>query len=406
MHDAADPGTLLSASDEHGLRARDLDGAAGTMRMVASGLAAGTLVGPCASRFMTTLGGLATALITARSAHEELADALRRVVAPIAEEQEARDKLDRAERRLSEVHTRLSGLPATADPVALARSKQEIEEAEEEVKRARRRHEEAARERDRAVRALAAACQGAAVLRTLPAPPGEVVIGPRLQETLKERGMRPGPRRAGGHGLTPQELRRIQRNGLSPAAPLFSLLYGKYGDDGALSSGKLPLGGRYTLGHRAFEVSGGAGRIGSDYGARGDFRAEAYALKADGGWRARHLEAGWSARAGGGEVSAGAEARVGPDGFRARGGFDGFVGAKAGVEGSADVAGVKAKAGVEVQGGVGMSAHADGGFHDGKLKLQLSGGLAFGPGAKLTGGVEVDVRKIVSAPFNAIKSLP
>lgn len=292
MQDPAVPGALLSASEESGARARDFDGAVTTLRTATAGLITGALVGPCAGRFLAALDGLQTAFVAARAAHEEVADALRRTVAPIEEEQRARDRLGKAERLLAEARRRLAGLPDSADPVALARARHEVEEAERDVARARRRHQEAARERSRAVRSLTTTCQGAAVLGALPAPPGEVVLGPRLQDSFKEKGMRPWRRTATGHGLTPQELRRLRHNGLSPAVPPASILYGKYGKDGSLldddwrnETALGALGARFALGHRAFELSGGIGRIGSQYGVRGDAKAEAYAPKADGSWR-------------------------------------------------------------------------------------------------------------------------
>ncbi|TMR08951.1 hypothetical protein ETD86_45595 [Nonomuraea turkmeniaca] len=412
MHDPAVPGALLSASADNGARARAFDGTVTTLRTATAGLASGALVGPCATRFLTTLDGLQAAFVTARAAHEEIADALRRTVAPIEEEQQARDRLEKAERLLAEARQRLAGLPDSADPATLAQAKHAVEEAEQDVRQARRRHEEAVRERARAVRGLAVACQGAAVLGALPAPPGEVVVGPRLHDALREKGMRPWRRTSRGRGLTPQELRRLRRNGLSPATPLASLVYGKYGKDGALLDEPWRLGpvdGRVALGHRAFEVSGGVGRMGDRYGVRGDFRAEAYALSADARLRRKlgpaDVAANASARAIGADASAGGEVSAGPGGVRVRAEAGAFAGVKAGVDGSVEVAGVKPSAGLEGQAGVSASAGVDFGFHDGKLKLAASVGAALGLGGKVTGGMEIDVGKLAGGAGDAANAV-
>ncbi|MFE0151104.1 hypothetical protein ACFWY5_28445 [Nonomuraea sp. NPDC059007] len=416
MGESAVPGVLLSASEENGNRARGLHGTVTTLRTATAGLTAGAFVGPCASRFLTTLEGLQTAFVTARSAHEEVADALRGTVAPIEEEQQARDRLERAERRLAEARRRLAALPEPVDPVALAQVRHEVDEAEQDVRRAQRRHEEAARDRARAVRALAVTCQGAAVVGGTPAPPGEVLLGPRLHDVLKSKDMRTRKLTADGLGLTPQELRRLKRNGLAPGSPLASLLYGKYGKDEALLADRTRVKGalgeldaEYALGRRAFEVFGGLGRIGSRYGLAGGAHAEAYALSADARLRRKlgpaDLSGNLSVRAAGGEVSANGEFSVDRDGFRA--GLEGgaFTGFKGGADIAVDVGGVKPSAGVEGQLGFGASLKGGASFQDGKFKVQGAAGLAFGPGAKLKGGLEIDVAKIAEAPLNAAKSI-
>ncbi|MEW9555121.1 hypothetical protein [Nonomuraea sp. NPDC050783] len=416
MHDPATPGAMMSASEENGNRARGLHGTVTTLGTATAGLTAGALVGPCASRFLTTLDGLRAAFVTARTAHEEVADALRRTVAPIEEEQQARARLDRAERRLAEARRRLAALPEPVEPAARVRAEHEVEEAERDVRRARRHHDEAARERARALRALAATCQGAAVLGALPVPPGQVLLGPRLQDTLTSKDMRSRGLATAGRGLTPQELRRLQRNGLSPGSPLVSFLYGKYGKDGSLLDGGTRMRGtlgeldaRFAVGRRAFELSGGAGRIGTRYGLAGEAKAEAYALSGDARLKRKlgpaEVTGNLSARAAGAEASANGEFSAGRDGARAALGGEAFTGFKGGADVAVDVGGVKPSAGGEIQFGAGASAKADASFHDGTFKLQAAAGLAFGPGAKLKGGVEIDVGKIATPAVDAMKSI-
>lgn len=96
---------------------------------------------------------------------------------------------------------------------------------------------------------------------------------------------------------------------------------------------------------------------------------------------------------------------AGSKGFKTRVEAETFAGMKAGADVSVDVAGVKPQAGAEGQFGIGATAGVDLGFHDGKLKLGVSLGVAFGPGLKLTSGMEVDVGKLADGAGDAAKAV-
>ncbi|GAA3136408.1 hypothetical protein [Streptosporangium carneum] len=458
---AADPAVaddLRRASRDAGARAHALDGGARRLLTARNGLAgtAGVLVGPAGERFQAVLTALHEAFLLARTAHEEVADALHRVAGPVEAEQEARKVLEDARHRLAEAGRELAAeqagvvrqekaaalataagaVPAPVDRSALVRAEHEVEEAEQAVRRAAHRHEEAERARERAVRALAVACRGAGAALALPSvappsPPGapgsgatNVLFGPRLQDEVFSRDPRDlGRRRTKGAGLSAQERRRLARNGLSPRTPLFSLLYGSAEKDASLLGGETrtkgrsgELGAEYALGHASYKASGGVGAVGGGYGVAADFAAEAYALKAKAHAKLHvgpaEARTEVDVRAGGAEVSGGLGLHGGPHGFEGRAEAEAFAGVKAGIEQKLGALGFEQTAGMEGQAGIGGSVGMQAGYDGGKLKFSASLGAALGLGFKVRVGGEVDVPEIahhakdgLEAAGKAVKSL-
>ncbi|MEO3813135.1 hypothetical protein ABGB17_29385 [Sphaerisporangium sp. B11E5] len=408
--DAGMPDAVRRASGDAGARAYALDGTGRSLAAARSGLfgAPGTFTGPCADRFQGTLDGLSARVRAARTAHEEIAEALRRTVVPIQEEQRTRRALRQAEERLGEAERALatakaSGPEGGVDAAAVARAERDVEEAQEEVRRARRRHEEADEERRRAVRALAVACRAGTVFGPLPVAPGmsagaagaalTTLLGPRLQDQHSLKDPRSLGRKAGGRGATPQEIRRLKRNGMSPRDPMFSLLYATLKDSGAVRQGK-----GWALGYREYLVKAGAGRVGNRYGVRLDAAAALYALKFGGekDLRAGPLrgKAGLDGRIGGVEASTENDVNFGKDGGRVAAGGELFGGARVGVPVEAELGPVKAIAKPEAWAGAGAAANLDVSFQDGKFKFKGAAGLAAGLGLKVTAGGEIDVAEL------------
>lgn len=81
-------------------------------------------------------------------------------------------------------------------------------------------------------------------------------------------------------------------------------------------------------------------------------------------------------------------ANIGADGVHAGGEL--FAGAKADINGDVNVGGVGVEGGAEAWAGAGIAGDLDVGFDDGKLHLGGSGGIAWGVGGKLSGGVTLD----------------
>jgi hypothetical protein len=71
-----------------------------------------------------------------------------------------------------------------------------------------------------------------------------------------------------------------------------------------------------------------------------------------------------------------------------------FAGARVGAEGTIMAGPVGVKGRAEAWAGVGVEAHLNAGYKDGKLSLDFGLGAALGVGGKLSGGVEIDVGKI------------
>ncbi|XTZ13461.1 hypothetical protein ACQSSU_18195 [Micromonospora echinospora] len=450
--DTADPDALRRAARDNGARAGALDHSVRTVRRASASFAgtgtagaAQVLVGPAGARFHGALGALDAALAAARAAHERVAQALGTVAGPIEDEQRARKVLDRAETRLDEARRQLSaeqigfgaaakrasadraaGLDVPApDMSGVLRAQREVEEAERAHRRAAERHEDALRDRRRAVQAFVAVCRSAAALApAIPGAPGapgavknHTVFGPRLLGDWKGRELPNAGRRTGGRNLTPAERRRLARNGLSPREPLFSLLYGsrewqqawKNYEKALLKGRNGSLEVQVRLLQRLAKAEGGLGRVGKNrYGAALNAAFEVSAFDARTKTR---LRAGGFGVQGEGSIRGGANANgaldvnVGPGGGRLRGGAEAFAGARAGVEAEVDVLGVRPKAGAEGQAGIGASAGADLGFDRGKVKAQVSAGLAFGLGGKITLGAEVDVPKIAGHAKDGAKAI-
>lgn len=72
-----------------------------------------------------------------------------------------------------------------------------------------------------------------------------------------------------------------------------------------------------------------------------------------------------------------------------------FAGAKAGLSGKLDVGGVGAQTAAEVSAGLGVSGEADATIHNGKIHIQGSAGLTLLVGGKVTGGLTIDIPKVI-----------
>ncbi|GAA1276807.1 hypothetical protein GCM10009677_33320 [Sphaerisporangium rubeum] len=408
--DAGMPDAVRRASGDAGARAYALDGTGRSIAAVRGGLFGGpsAFTGPCADRFQGTLDGLGARVLAARTAHEEIADALRRTVAPIQEEQRTRRELRRAEERLGEAEralatVRTSGPDDVADPAAVARAERDVEQAREEVRRARRRHEEAEQERRRVVRELTVACRTGTVFGPLPAAPGvsagataaalTTLLGPRLMDERSVKNPNSLGRKAGGRGVTPQEIRRLQRNGASPREAMLSLLYFRANKSGAVRDGK-----GWALGFREYDVTATVGRVGERTGARFDARTAAYLLRLNPEANVKagpvRAKAALDARILGAEASTANELSFGKKGGRLAAGGELFAGARTGVPVEVELGPVKAVAKPEGWLGAGLAGNFDAEFHDGKLKIKGAAGLAAGLGAKVAGGAEIDVAKL------------
>ncbi|MGC5010091.1 hypothetical protein ACLQ2R_04945 [Streptosporangium sp. DT93] len=431
--DPAVPDDLRRSSRAIGTLSTAVDGGVRSLQIARTGLSTGsTLVGPCGVRFQASLAALHEGFRAARTAHEEVAEALSRVAGPIEAEQQARQvlkkargELDDARQRLATEEHRIAALERTTtlramsgdhtpiDRSALVSARHEVEEAERAFRRAEHRHEEADADRRRAVERFSAVCRSATALTPAPAAPGAppwtLLFGPRVQDIWHQKDLTPvGRRRSASTGLTPRERRRLERNGLSPRTPMFSLLHAMTSGEGVLSKRRLfdvrgkrgDASGEVRLGHGEYKASAGLGRIGRDYGVKADAGAEAYALRANAQGKIRlgpvGGKAGADAKIGGAEASAGADLYAGPGGARLRAGGELFAGAKMGANAEVDVAGIKPSAGVEGQAGIGGSTNADFGYADGKVKARASVGLALGIGGKVSMGVEVDVPKVAN----------
>lgn len=91
-------------------------------------------------------------------------------------------------------------------------------------------------------------------------------------------------------------------------------------------------------------------------------------------------------------ADASAKANLGPNGGSAK--VQAMVGVSVGASGNIGNDDVRVRGGAEVIGGAGVEVDAKAKYEDGKIKLGFKGGAALGIGAKLSGGVEVDVNAV------------
>lgn len=93
-------------------------------------------------------------------------------------------------------------------------------------------------------------------------------------------------------------------------------------------------------------------------------------------------------------VEASAEGHLSANLTRAHAGGELFAGGRVEVGAEGDVGGVGGEVKAEGWAGAGIAGDVDVGYHDGKITLAGSGGVALGFGGKLSGGVTLDLPKI------------